>query len=137
MIEFEGGCYCGRLRYSAKGEALFKALCHCRDCQYFSGGMAALLIGMPTQGFEYTKGEPVVSKNVNTEVDSQREFCGHCGTHILAKTSENTDLVSIKAGTMDDLAAYGGPDMALQMADSNAYHALPEGVESHQHWPWS
>ena len=85
--------------------------------------MAALLIGMPTAGFQYSLGEPTVSKNINTEVDSQREFCGHCGTHILAKTSENTDLVSTKAGTMDDLALYGEPEMALQR---NQNRQMPE-----------
>ena len=136
-MDFEGGCYCGKLRYRAVGEPLFKALCHCRQCQYFSGGMAALLIGMPRDGFTYTRGEPAISHNLYADETSSREFCGHCGTHILASTASSPDLMSIKVGTMDDMSLYGGPEMALQMAESNAYHLVPEGVASYPHWPWS
>lgn len=37
-MDIEGGCYCGALRYQAKGDALFKGQCHCRECRYISGG---------------------------------------------------------------------------------------------------
>lgn len=136
-MTFTGGCYCGALKYKASGEPLFKALCHCQTCQIFSGGMAALLIGMPKSGFVYTHGEATISANKFSEVNSHREFCGQCGTHILAATEASPELVSIKAGTMDDLDVYGMPDMALQMADKKSYHAVPEGVAQFEHWPWS
>lgn len=43
-MKFEGGCYCGELRYEAEGEPLAKAQCHCRQCQYFSGGHPNVLL---------------------------------------------------------------------------------------------
>ncbi len=136
-MEFTGGCYCGALRYQVSGEPLFKALCHCEKCQIFSGGMAALLIGMPKTGFSYTQGQPAIADNKFSSDNSHREFCGTCGTHILAVSDASPDMVSIKAGTMDDREAFGSPDMALQMADARDYHQVPEGVPCYEHWPWS
>jgi hypothetical protein len=37
-MKFEGGCYCGKVRYEAEGEPMLKAQCHCRECKYISGG---------------------------------------------------------------------------------------------------
>ena len=37
-MTFEGGCYCGQVRYVAERKPQLKAQCHCRECQYISGG---------------------------------------------------------------------------------------------------
>jgi len=57
-MELKGGCYCGAVRYQASGDALFKAQCHCRECQYISGGHPTVVMGMLESGFAYTKGSP-------------------------------------------------------------------------------
>ena len=31
-MKLEGGCYCKALRYTAEGEPMMKAQCHCREC---------------------------------------------------------------------------------------------------------
>ena len=43
-MKLEGGCYCGALRYVAEGEPAMKAECHCRECQYITGGAPDLCI---------------------------------------------------------------------------------------------
>jgi hypothetical protein len=57
-MEIQGGCYCGAVRYRATGDALFSGQCHCRECQYISGGHPNVVMDMPEAGFAYTKGAP-------------------------------------------------------------------------------
>ena len=36
-MELKGGCYCQNIKYEINGDVKF-AQCHCRECQYISGG---------------------------------------------------------------------------------------------------
>jgi hypothetical protein len=44
MAHIEGGCLCGRVRYSAEAEPTFAGVCHCTDCQKFSGSAFATVL---------------------------------------------------------------------------------------------
>jgi len=57
-MTFEGGCYCGKIRYVSEGEPRLKAQCHCRECQYISGGSPNMFMLMPPDGFRYVSGTP-------------------------------------------------------------------------------
>lgn len=47
MPTITGGCLCGKIRYSADAEPAFVGLCHCHDCQKFTGSAFAAVIGLP------------------------------------------------------------------------------------------
>ena len=84
-MEIAGGCYCGKVRYKASGDALFKGQCHCRECQYISGGSPNMFVLMPPTGFRYTKGTPRQFSRVDLENAVTREFCAVCGTHLTTR----------------------------------------------------
>ena len=106
-MEIEGGCYCGALRYKAEGDPLFKGQCHCRECQYISGGSPNVTMGMPEGGFAYTKGSPAQFRRSDLKTPVTREFCAECGTHIAARPP-GMPAVLLKAGTLDDPSDFGG-----------------------------
>lgn len=133
-MKFEGGCYCGQLRYVAEGEPLVKAQCHCRECQYLSGGHPNVIIGMPKDGFKYTKGKPQEFSRSDLDVSRVREFCGTCGTHILTRSPNLPTGLFVKVGSMDDPSLFGKPDVAIQLADAQEFHHIPTDAKTFDRW---
>lgn len=133
-MKIEGGCYCGGLRYVAEGEPMMKAQCHCRECQYISGGSPNVIVAMPLDGFAYTKGEPRQFARGDLPRPVTREFCPNCGTHILTRAKGFAGVI-LKVGTFDDPSLFGGPEMALFTIDKQAFHSIPEGIPAFERFP--
>jgi hypothetical protein len=134
-MEVEGGCYCGSVRYKTEGDPLFKAQCHCRECQYVSGGSPAVVMGMPEAGFAYIQGAPKPFRRSDLEDPVTREFCPECGTHLLSRAPGVPGAVLLKVGTLDDPSLFGGPQMAIYTMDKQGFHHLPDGVPSFERTP--
>ena len=119
-MDLQGGCYCGAVRYRAVGDPLFKGQCHCRECQYISGGHPNVVIGMPEAGFAYVKGKPKQYRRGDLASPVTREFCADCGTHILSRAPALPGAVLIKVGTLDEPADRVGkrePERAGEVED--------------------
>ena len=57
-IELTGGCFCGAVRYRARGYPDQAYYCHCSICQKTSGAPAELAVPLEAGSLEYTRGEP-------------------------------------------------------------------------------
>jgi hypothetical protein len=132
-MKVEGGCYCGALRYAAEGEPMMKAQCHCRECQYITGGAPNMFMAMPIAGFTYTKGTPKQFKRGDLKTPVTREFCGECGTHIVTRPP-GFPAVILKVGSMDDPKLYE-PQMAIYTVDKQSFHQIPEGLRTFERLP--
>ena len=134
-MKVEGGCYCGDVRYEAEGDALVKAQCHCRECQYITGGAPNMFMAMPKEGFRFTKGEPKAFSRSDLENPVTREFCPNCGTHLLTRSPKRPDAVIVKVGTLDDTSQFGKPAIAIFTCDQQPYHQIPAGVKTFERRP--
>ena len=133
-MKLTGGCYCGALRYEAEGEPLMQAQCHCRECQYITGGSPNVFIAMPIPGFKYTKGAPKAFTRTDIPRPVTREFCPDCGTHVVAR-SQGFPAVILKAGSLDDPRQFDGPQMAIFTCDAQSFHRIPEGIPTFDKLP--
>jgi len=134
-MKVEGGCYCGAVRYRAEGEPVIKAQCHCRECQYISGGSPNVTMGMPEAGFAYTKGTPKGFRRSDLPTPVTREFCPECGTHLATKAPALPGVVLLKVGSFDDPSLFGGPQVAIFTVDKQPFHQLPPGVPAFERMP--
>jgi hypothetical protein len=133
-MTFEGGCYCGQVRYAAEGKPQLKAQCHCRECQYISGGAPNMFMLMPPEGFRYVSGTPKTFTRGDLDQPVTREFCANCGTHLTTRRPD-LPLVILKVGTLDDPSLYGAPRITIYTIDKQPFHMIPEGVPAFERQP--
>jgi hypothetical protein len=102
VAPFQGGCLCGAIRYEVSAEPFAVMNCHCRDCQYTSGGGFSTVAVVPAAAFKLTKGKP---KRFTVKGDSGRDvtrsFCENCGSPVFSEPPGGQIMV-VKAATLDD-----------------------------------
>lgn len=134
-MDVQGGCYCGAVRYQSSGAPLMKAQCHCRECQYITGGGPNVFMALPEASFRYTKAEPKKFTRKDLPKPVTRDFCGECGTHLVARSPALPGAVILKVGTLDDPSEYGGPQAAIFTVDKQTFHQIPPGVAAFERVP--
>ena len=124
-----GGCYCGEISYEINGsqEAAFQ--CHCRECQYITGGNSNIVIVFAESDFKYTKG--VVSSFARSDLESPvtRHFCGSCGTGIGSRSPSRPNSMIVKVGTLDNPEDYQA-QAAIFTCDQQSYHHIANNIPS-------
>lgn len=134
-MAIKGGCYCGAVRYEADGDVMIRAQCHCRECQYFSGGHPNVIAGVDKTGFRYTATAPKSFTRSDIANPVTREFCANCGTQILTRSPALPELVLIKVGTLDTPDIFGAAQIAIHLADQQSFHHVPSDVPCFERTP--
>ena len=100
----EGGCQCGNLRYECAERPLKIYVCHCRECRKQSASEFGVSFFVPKASFRVTRGTPRIWRRT---ADSGHildcAFCPDCGTRGWHANSASPDMLSIKAGSLDEL----------------------------------
>lgn len=106
-VPFSGGCACGAIRYNCLSEPLFSMNCHCRDCQRETGSAYAPVIGVSKASFTIIQGTPRSFEVIaDSGFPTRRLFCGDCGSRLWGEPGSSPDIVTIRAGSLDDPSAY-------------------------------
>ena len=134
-MHLTGRCYCGDIHYEVDGDPILKVQCHCRECQYLSGGGPNYTIGMPDEKFKFTKGSPKQFTRSDIANAVTREFCPRCGTQLITRASGLPNVVLIKVGTLDNPAVFEQPEIAIFTVDKQGFHHIPEHVQSFEGLP--
>ena len=133
-MSMTGGCYCGAVRYESTGDVQNSIQCHCRECQYITGGSPNLIIIVPENGFSFTKGGPSKFARSDLETPVTRFFCNKCGTGIGTKSPARRGSMIIKVGTLDDPSVFKS-QAAIFTKDKQSYHHIEEGLPAFEKRP--
>jgi hypothetical protein len=102
MSKIAGGCLCGNVRYSAPGEPVLTAVCHCKDCQKQTGTSFSVIIGVPSLALSVKGALMTFDHTGDGDKPVHRNFCPDCGSPITSNTDARPGLSFNKAGTLDD-----------------------------------
>ena len=128
-MELKGGCYCGEIGYVISGELQACFQCHCRECQYITGGNPNAVMVFSQEDFEFSKGNPSVFARSDLETPVNRYFCKNCGTAIGSISPSRPGSFIVKIGTLDNPGLFD-PKFAIFTCDIQDFHHIPEGLES-------
>jgi hypothetical protein len=88
--EVTGGCLCGAIRITARGEPLRVGLCHCLDCRKHHGAPFFAAAIFP---------ETAVTVTGQTSSYQDRHFCPVCGGSPFSRWQ---DEIAFHIGALDD-----------------------------------
>jgi hypothetical protein len=104
--ELTGGCLCGRVRYTIKSESVFSGLCHCRNCQGYTGSAFETAVAFPTEAVRITGELKTLHDTGDSGQPVRRNFCPNCGSGIMAQCDVLPGLTIVLAGGLDDPGAF-------------------------------
>lgn len=99
----EGGCRCGRIRYTTELDRLPRAYaCHCRDCQTWSGSAFSVQVLLPEDQLQVS-GEPALFELTSPDGTrtSRQRACPTCFTRVYNTNTRRPGIAVLRAGTLD------------------------------------
>jgi hypothetical protein len=94
-----GGCACGAVRFTARGEPDRAGLCHCMTCRKAHAAAFNPFVVFPAGQVDVT-GELAVWES---SPGYQRHFCPRCGSRVI---NNNGDEIEISAASFDEVGAF-------------------------------
>jgi hypothetical protein len=120
MATFTGGCLCGRVRYTITGDPAFAGLCHCRNCQRYTGSSFEPVMAFPAAAVSQ-EGELKTYQDTGDSGQAvYRRFCPNCGSGIVAEAAVMPGMTMILAGTLDDTSVFQ-PAMEIYCSSAQAW----------------
>ncbi|OJJ01763.1 hypothetical protein ASPVEDRAFT_28408 [Aspergillus versicolor CBS 583.65] len=134
-MTLKGSCMCGGITYTAESEPLITALCHCTDCQKWTGGAFTSNVVVPRDSFKIVKGTPKTYDITGDSGKNNRHFfCPECGSSLYTQLDIMPDKTVIKAGGLDggEAALKNKVDVEFYVKDRVPYLAAAGDAKQEQ-----
>jgi hypothetical protein len=124
-----GGCLCGGVRYTVRGELRDVIACHCSQCRRTSGHHAAMT-SVPTATLTLDASDSL--SWYRSSPSAERGFCRICGGNLFWRPA-GEDRTAITAGTLD-LPTGLAIIEHIFVADQGDYYRIDDGLPQRAQW---
>ena len=133
---FNGTCLCGEIKYEASGGKHTSYSCHCRDCQYMSGGNPNTAIYIPDAILTVKTCEPSsFSSKSDNGTNKTQYFCGKCGTPLYGESDMFPNSVVLKVGSLDTPVIFNS-SMNVWVSSAQDWHYLDPDLPQYEKAPF-
>ncbi|WP_176086346.1 GFA family protein [Martelella sp. HB161492] len=139
---FEGGCFCGAVRFRMHGRPMFVHACHCKDCQRQTGGPFVVNGLIEADRLAVTQGSPQIT-TLPTDSGYPHDVvrCSDCGTALWSDYGRRGWMAFIRIATLDEPGSFQ-PDVHIYTRSKLPWLPLPAAARSFaeyydmkQEWP--
>jgi hypothetical protein len=81
---YDGGCFCGTVRFTVSGEPEAMGYCHCESCRHWSAGPVNAFTLWKPEAVQVTQGAENIG-TYNKTANSYRKWCKTCGGHVFSE----------------------------------------------------
>lgn len=114
---------------------LVEALCHCIDCQKWTGGPYTSNVVVPRTNFKVTSGTPKTwDAKGNSGKINKHFFCGTCGSGLYTELEVMPEMTCVKAGGLDGGAASLGGKVGVEFYTKDRVSYL-QGIDGAKQEP--
>lgn len=102
-VFFSGKCLCGKVSYNCHAEpnAIFN--CHCEDCRRATGSVFGTNLFVTKDEVEIFGEISFYTHTSDSGSTMTKKFCPNCGSLLFGENSAKINVLSIRAGTVDQL----------------------------------
>lgn len=104
-MRITGQCHCGAITFAATVDPKRVLVCHCSDCQQFSGGPFRAVLPTPAEQVSLTgsaKHYVKVAESGNRRIQA---FCADCGTQLYATEADGEPkTLNLRVGCINERA---------------------------------
>jgi len=123
---------CSAIKYEYSGEPAVTALCHCTDCQKWTGGAYTSNVVVPRTSFKVTSSTKPKEYDAigNSGKVNKHFFCGTCGSGLYTELEVMPEMTCVKAGGLDGgKADIGVPGVEFYTKDRVSFAPACEGAK--------
>ena len=132
---YEGGCFCGTIRYRIAAAPLSVYACHCTDCQRHTGSSFGLSMIVRKEALQLLRGAPKAYAVTSPEgVERHGRFCGECATRLWGEPARFPQVLILRPGTLDD-TSWLEPVGHIWVRSKQPWVQIPDGAVTFEAQP--